>query len=159
MGSGGAQKAGVSLLLALLAGIAQAGCAPDRVTVQGDWGHASFRVAVADDADERAQGLMNVPELPVMAGMLFVYDQPTHATFWMRNTLIPLDMLFVDATGRILVIHPDAVPLDDTTIDGGQGVQAVLEINGGMAARLGIQPGDLLQHPAFGPGAALPCAG
>jgi uncharacterized membrane protein (UPF0127 family) len=75
----------------------------------------------------------------------------------MRNTLIPLDMLFADPTGRITRIHPKAVPLDETTIDGGEGVQYVLEINGGLATRLGIAEGDVMQHPMFGPEAAAPC--
>ena len=92
-----------------------------------------------------------------MSGMLFVYETPRRASFWMRNTLIPLDMLFADPTGRITRVHEGAVPLDETMIDGGEGVQFVLEINGGLAGRLGIAEGDVMQHPAFGPGAAAPC--
>jgi uncharacterized protein len=139
------------------AGTAQADCRPDRVTVQGDWGQAGFTVTVADDPAERSRGLMFVEDMPTMAGMLFVYERPQPASFWMRNTLIPLDMIFADATGRIVTVHPDAVPLDETPIPGGDGIQYVLEINGGMAARLGIVPGDVLQHPAIGPDAAAPC--
>jgi uncharacterized membrane protein (UPF0127 family) len=66
-------------------------------------------------------------------------------------------MLFADPTGRITRIHENAVPLDETSIDGGEGVQFVLEINGGLAARLGIEEGDVMQHPAFGEVAAAPC--
>lgn len=150
--------AGVALVLGLLCGsVAQAACAPDRVTVQGEFGRAVFAVSVADDAAERSRGLMFVEEMPTMSGMLFVYETPRRASFWMRNTLIPLDMLFADPTGRITRIHPQAVPLDETMIDGGEGVQFVLEINGGLAERLGIAEGDVMQHPAFGPGAAAPC--
>lgn len=139
------------------AGSAGAACREDRVTVRGDWGQARFAVDLADDPASRAQGLMNVPEMARMAGMLFVYDAPQRATFWMRNTLISLDMIFADPTGKVLRVHENAVPLDETTIDGGDGVQFVLEINGGMARRLGIGPGDVLQHPALGEDAALPC--
>ena len=141
----------------VLAGGASAACREDRVTVVGDWGQAAFRVDVADDPEERGRGLMFVEEMPTMAGMLFVYERPQRATFWMRNTLIPLDMLFAGPDGTILTVHENAVPLDETTIDGGEGVAFVLEINGGLAARLGIEPGDVLQHPAMGPEVALPC--
>ncbi len=139
------------------AGAAEAACQPDSLLIEGGFGTALFHVSVADDAQERARGLMFVEEMPAMAGMLFVYQQPQHATFWMHNTLIPLDMLFAGPDGRIQAIHQDAVPMDDTIIDGGEDVAAVLEINGGMAARLGIAVGDLLQHPSFGAQAALPC--
>ncbi|MGR3592966.1 MAG: DUF192 domain-containing protein [Limimaricola soesokkakensis] len=135
-------------------------CAPDRVTVRGDWGQAAFTVAVADDAAERAQGLMNVPEMPRMTGMLFVYEQPQAVSFWMRNTLIPLDMIFAGPDGTVRSIHERAQPLDETPIPGGTDIQYVLELNGGMAERLGIAPGDTLRHPSIGTDetpAADPC--
>ncbi|RYG92439.1 DUF192 domain-containing protein [Loktanella sp. IMCC34160] len=116
-----------------------------------------FRIEIADDPQERARGLMHVARMPMMEGMLFLYDQPQAVSFWMRNTLIPLDMLFVGPDGVILRIHENAEPMNDTPIPGGEGVLAVLEINGGMSARLGLEPGDALRHPAFGPDAALPC--
>ncbi len=100
---------------------------------------------------------MNVPEMPTMAGMLFVYPEPHEVAFWMHNTLIPLDMLFADETGVITRVHENAVPMDDTPIPGGEAVKFVLEINGGMAARLGISQGDMLQHPLVGDLAILPC--
>jgi uncharacterized membrane protein (UPF0127 family) len=143
--------------LVCLASAASATCRDDRVTVIGGFGAAAFTVAVADDPAERAQGLMFVASMPAMNGMLFVYDRPQRASFWMRNTLIPLDMLFADSTGRIVTVHENAVPLDETPIPGGEGIAFVLEINGGMAGRLGIRPGDVLQHPAIGPDAAAPC--
>ncbi len=145
-----------ALAFCLLAGQAMA-CADDRVTISGDWGHANFNVTIADTGPERSQGLMNVPAMPLMTGMLFVYDAPHAASFWMHNTLIPLDMLFAGPDGTILSIHQNAVPQDDTSIPGGDGIQYVLEINGGLAARLGISVGDVLQHPAIGPDAARPC--
>jgi uncharacterized membrane protein (UPF0127 family) len=147
-----------------LAGLAQTAgattlCAPTKATVIGDWGQANFTVVIADTPAARAQGLMNVPKMPLMSGMLFIFERPQHATFWMRNTLIPLDMLFVGPDGTILTLHENARPMDDTTIDGGTGVLAVLEINGGLATRLGIEEGDVLRHPAFGADAAAPCDG
>jgi len=147
-----------------LAGLAQTAsattlCEPTKVTAIGDWGQANFTVEIADTPAARSQGLMNVPQMPLLSGMLFIFDRPQHATFWMRNTLIPLDMLFVGVDGTILTIHENAHPMDDTTIDGGTGVLAVLEINGGLAARLGIKVGDVLRHPAFGADAAAPCDG
>jgi len=84
------------------------------------------------------------------AGMLFHYKTPTLATMWMRNTLIPLDMLFVDAQGRIVNIHERAVPQSLDVIAAAAPVRAVIELNGGTAARLGIAPGDRVQHPIFG---------
>lgn len=136
---------------------AHAACSPDAVTVVGDFGQARFAVDVADTNETRARGLMFVEEMGTLEGMLFVYESPRHATFWMKNTLIPLDMLFADASGTIVTLHEYAIPGDVTTIDGGEGVLAVLEINGGLSSRLGIREGDVLQHPSFGAAAALPC--
>ncbi len=144
-------------MLVLSAGTAMATCSADRVTIIGDFGQAPFSVTVADDPAERSQGLMFVETMPTMTGMLFAYEEPQSASFWMRNTLIPLDMLFADPAGRILTIHENAVPLDETSIPGGDGVKYVLEINGGLASRLGIAVGDVMQHPSFGPDAAAPC--
>ncbi len=152
------KPAAVVLAAVLATGKASAACRDDLVTVSGDWGQANFSVEVADDAQERARGLMFVESLPTLSGMLFVYERPQSVSFWMKNTLIPLDMLFVSPAGEILALHENAVPQDTTPIPGGDGVQMVLEINGGMSARLGIGVGDALQHPAFGPDAILPCS-
>ncbi len=135
-------------------------CRDESVLLRGGFGQARFAVEVADDIPERSRGLMFRESLAPFAGMLFVYDAPHAASFWMRNTLIPLDMLFVGETGRIRYIHENAVPGDETPIAGGPETFAVLEINGGLARRLGIEVGDALQHPAFdGPDAVLPCEG
>ncbi|RYH03039.1 DUF192 domain-containing protein [Salipiger sp. IMCC34102] len=147
----------VTLTSSLLATTAQAACAPDVVTVQGDFGRARFSVDVADTEAARAKGLMYVEEMGTFEGMLFVYDAPRPASFWMRNTLIPLDMIFAEADGTIANIHAEAIPLDETPIFGGEAIAYVLEVNGGLAERLGIAPGDVLQHPAIGPDPAAPC--
>lgn len=124
-------------------------CAPDTVDVRGDWGHVKFSVEIADDAAERAQGLMARESMARMKGMLFIYDAPGNLTFWMRNTLIPLDMIFIKPNGEIAHIHEKAIPLDETPIPGGPGNLAVLEINGGLARTLGISVGDSIRHAAF----------
>ncbi len=147
-----------ALIAATFVTAAAADCAPDAVELRGDWGQARFAVAVADDPDERAQGLMGVEEMPAMSGMIFLYDRPQPASFWMRNTLIPLDMIFLDRSGTVTRIHENAEPLDETPIPGGDAVLAVLELNGGMAGRLGIAPGSELRHPGLPQEhAAWPC--
>ncbi|WP_417724996.1 DUF192 domain-containing protein [Salipiger sp.] len=146
----------LSLLALLIAAPAAAACRDDTVMLRGDWGGARFRVAVADDAAERARGLMFVEEMAPSTGMLFVYEREQPTAFWMKNTLIPLDMIFADAEGRVVSVHSDAVPHDETPIPSGGAVQYVLEINGGLAARMGIVSGSEMQHPAIN-GAAWPC--
>ncbi|MDA0721845.1 MAG: DUF192 domain-containing protein [Proteobacteria bacterium] len=147
----------LALVLGMAAQLAAAACAEDRVTIRGDWGQATFTVAIVDTPATRAQGLMYVETMPRMAGMLFVYDRPQAVSFWMKNTLIPLDMIFASPQGKILRVHENAIPGDLTPILGGDGGQMVLEINGGLAARLGIAVGDVMQHPSFGADAISPC--
>lgn len=133
-------------------------CASDSVAVRGDWGQAAFTVELADTPEMRARGLMFRETLARGAGMLFVYEAPQQASFWMKNTLIELDMLFADPTGRITYIHHRAIPGDLSPIDGGDGILAVLEINGGLARSYGITVGSVMRHPAFAGGpAAWPC--
>ena len=145
----------VFLLSAVQAG---ASCREDQLHLRGTWGQAAFSVEVADDAPERELGLMNRAEMARGAGMLFVYEHPQRVAFWMRNTLIPLDMIFADETGVVRRVHANAVPLDETAIPGGDGIMYVLEINGGLAAQFGIAEGTELRHPAIAADlAAWPC--
>ena len=141
------------LLLAFLlaAGPAVADCAdPGTVDVSGSFGTARFAVEVADDPEERARGLMFRERLGPMEGMLFVYEREADGVaFWMKNTLIPLDMIFADGEGRIVSVRADAVPGDLTPIPAGAPARFVLEVPGGRAAALGIAPGDALRHPAI----------
>lgn len=133
-------------------------CSDNVVWIRGDFGTARFTVDVADDARERASGLMFRTELLQSAGMLFVYAKPQALTFWMRNTLIELDMLFVDQQGTVQYIHHRARPRDETPISGGRGLTHVLEINGGLSNELGLSTGDQLRHPSFDQtSAAWPC--
>ncbi|MEX1233773.1 MAG: DUF192 domain-containing protein [Roseovarius sp.] len=145
-------------LLAIVLALALSGpvlaaeeCSPDTVHLRGDWGQARFAIELADDAESRAQGLMFRESLPQSAGMLFVYPDTGTVGFWMKNTLIPLDMIFLDATGTVARVHSNAVPGDLTPIMGGDDIKAVLEINGGLAERLGIAEGSQLRHPSFAP--------
>lgn len=108
-----------------------------------------FKVELAETQPQQAQGLMYRRQLAPDAGMLFIYSKPQVAAFWMKNTFIPLDMLFIAADGRIVHIHPNATPQSEATITTPQLVKAVLEINGGLAARLGIRVGDIARHAAF----------
>lgn len=147
----------LALFLLCVAGTASAECAEDRLDLRGDWGKARFTVEVADDAAERSRGLMFVEEMAQSEGMLFVYPEPERPFFWMKNTLIPLDMIFADADGVVTRIHENAIPGDLTGIDGGEGVQFVLEINGGLSRRLGIEEGSEIRHPSIGQHAAWPC--
>lgn len=146
-------------LLTAAAAAAEPACRADRVDLRGPWGSVAFTVEVADTAASRALGLMHRPSMPRFSGMLFVFEPPPGpVSFWMENTLIPLDMLFLSEAGVVTHIHHEARPLDRTPIPGGDAVLYVLEINGGMARRLGINEGTELRHPAIDPAlAAWPC--
>nr|WP_246146601.1 DUF192 domain-containing protein [Maritimibacter alkaliphilus] len=133
-------------------------CDEAQVDLRGTFGTARFSVEIADDDAERAQGLMFRESLPSGQGMLFIYESPRPASFWMKNTLIPLDMIFVGADGVVRNVHENAVPGDLTPIRGGDDILAVLEIRGGLAGAIGIEAGAEMRHPAFGDAAAWSCA-
>lgn len=151
-------SAGLIASAGLWAGAAFAACSPDRVNLRGDWGSAGFSVEIADSRAERNRGLMFRRSMAASAGMLFIYPNPRRASFWMKNTLIPLDMIFADQHGVVQTVHANAIPRDLTNIFGGNNIQYVLEINGGLAAQIGIVPGSELQHPGISQeSAAWPC--
>ena len=104
-----------------------------------------FEVEVVSSPADRERGLMFRKSLGANAGMLFLYPDEGPVAFWMKNTLIPLDMLFLKADGSIAHIAHNAVPLDETPIESGGPVKAVLEVNGGTAAALGIKEGDRIE--------------
>lgn len=135
--------------LAICSGTVGAACEPGVLDIRSGDATARFNVEIADTADLRATGLMNRPSMDQFDGMLFVYPSPRPVSFWMKNTMIPLDMLFADETGTVQRIHAEAVPYDLTSIRGGDGIQYVLEINGGLAETLGIAPGAEIRHPAI----------
>ncbi|CUJ35091.1 hypothetical protein TA5113_03134 [Cognatishimia activa] len=140
----------VTVVLGLMfaANLAGAECRPDTVHLRGDWGKARFSVEVADNASERARGLMERPSMPLSAGMLFVYHQTRPVSFWMRNTLIPLDMIFLDENGVVVNVHHNAIPLDETLIPSRAPTRYVLEVNAGLSKALGITKGTELRHPS-----------
>lgn len=109
-----------------------------------------FTVEIANDREEISFGLMERESLDADKGMLFDFDPPREPSMFMKNTLIPLDMLFISHDGYVEMIARNTVPGSLRTISPGVPVRAVLEINGGQAAELGIQPGDTVEHPLFG---------
>ena len=126
-----------------------ADCDDSIIDLRGGWGTARFEVEIADTPALRSQGLMHRDSLPRSRGMLFVYERPTTASFWMKNTRIPLDLLFLDKTGQVVSISENAVPYSTKTIHGGDNIFAVLEINASLAAQLGIERGTVARHPRF----------
>ena len=122
----------------------------EQLTIATAKGKVSFSVEVMRTDEERARGLMNRAYLPADRGMLFDFKQPQIASMWMKNTLIPLDMLFIRTDGTIANIAENTEPHSLRTISAIEPVLGVLELNGGTAARLGIAPGDRVQHPLFG---------
>ena len=109
-----------------------------------------FDVEMALTEPQREHGLMFRKELGPYEGMLFDFYHDQKVSFWMKNTLIPLDMLFIAGDGTIRHIFANAKPLSTDTIPSEYPVRAVLEINGGTAALLGIKPGDKVKHSIFG---------
>jgi hypothetical protein len=107
-----------------------------------------FKVEVADNEDARERGLMFRRRLAADRGMLFDFKTAQPVSFWMKNTLIPLDMLFITADGRVLSIA-HAVPLSETPVPSGGPVLGVLEIAGGRAAAIGAAPGDKVRERIF----------
>jgi uncharacterized protein len=148
----------IALLIIVSVAPVSAACRKDSVQLRGSWGETHFNVEIADTPETRSRGLMFREIMPRGDGMLFVYEEPRRSSFWMKNTLIPLDMLFVDQSGTITRIHHQAIPGNLTSIDGGDQVFAVLEINGGLAKRYGISVGSQMQHDVFPDGPAVwPC--
>ncbi len=109
-----------------------------------------FSVEIVDTEAAREKGLMFRKKLPEGQGMLFDFHSEQPVTFWMQNTYIPLDMIFIQGSGRILSIAENTEPLSTRIIASGGTVRAVLEVIGGTARKLGIAPGDQVGHPIFG---------
>jgi uncharacterized protein len=147
-----------AVVFAVAAPAAAQDCAPDVADLRDTDSTLRFQVEVVDTAETRARGLMFRESLPKFSGMLFVYETPQPVAFWMKNTLIPLDMLFFDPKGRLTRIQREAQPRDEKPLPGGDNVRFVLEINGGLAETLGIDLGAELRHPAI-EGAAWSCDG
>lgn len=109
-----------------------------------------FQVELADEPDERSQGLMFREELAADKGMLFTYPAVQPTAVWMKNTMISLDLLFLADDGKVLAIAKNAVPYSLREIDPGFNVKGFLEVQGGLTDKLGIKTGDVVRHVALG---------
>ncbi len=137
--------------LALAATLATAGADElNRLTIDSGQGAETFNIELATTPDQMELGLMFRQNLAPDAGMLFVYPAEQQVAFWMKNTVIPLDMLFIAGDGKIRRIVERTIPLSTAVIPSVDEVRAVLEVNGGTAARLGIKPGDVVHAAALG---------
>ena len=130
---------------------ALANCVDDHVHLSGSWGSAKFTVEVADTDAERTQGLMFRDNLAKFESMLFVYDNPQHVAFWMKNTVIPLDILYFTAEGVLLDIRENAVPGDLVPFRSSGPVQYVLEVNAGTSKTLNFGSDTVLGHARLAP--------
>lgn len=110
----------------------------------------AFQVEIADDDNERGQGLMYRKELAPDHGMLFVFERQTTIAMWMKNTPLPLDMMFISSDGRIVDLHERAVPFSLDTIASRRRARYVLEVIGGTVERLGIAVGDKVSGAGVG---------
>ena len=132
------------ILLPLLSSpVGAAGLIRTTLYIETQNGLLAFQVDVANTIEQREKGLQHRHAMgPDIDGMLFIYDPPQPATMWMKDTFIALDMIFIDASGKITEIHPERQPLSLTHVHSRDTVQAVLELEAGTAKRLGIAPGD-----------------
>ena len=115
---------------------------PQAVIHKQDGGELVVRIEVADDREEQMRGLMYRTELAADAGMLFLFDQEQPRAFWMKNTPLPLDIIYIAKDGRIVSIAEHTTPFSTATIPSGAPAQNVLEVNAGYAKRNGVRVGD-----------------
>jgi uncharacterized membrane protein (UPF0127 family) len=140
-----------TLLVAVACGPAPASAAEfQTLEIATKNGVQPFSVELAVTPEEHERGLMFRKELPEGRGMLFDFKTEQPVEFWMHNTYIPLDIIFIRGDGRILRIAENAEPLSDKHIPSGGPIRGVLEVIGGTAKKLGIAPGDRVAHPIFG---------
>jgi uncharacterized membrane protein (UPF0127 family) len=139
---------------ALFAAPARAAGAQDTIEIVTRTGVHAFSVELATNAAERAVGLMYRKELPEGRGMLFDFHEEQPVQFWMHNTYIPLDMIFIAGDGRVVHVAQDAKPMSDDLIPSGRPVRAVLEVIAGTARKLAIAAGDRVTGAFFGKGNA-----
>jgi uncharacterized membrane protein (UPF0127 family) len=139
------RAAGLTLAFALASAPLAALGDDSKAVLHTSKGNFPFTIEVADTPASREQGLMFRKSLAPNAGMLFDFKTEQQVAFWMQNTLIPLDMLFIAADGTVKTIHANAKPMDTTPIPSGVPVRFVLEIPGGRAAEIGAKPGDRLK--------------
>lgn len=124
--------------------------APDVVEIASKTGVHAFKVELARTEAERAKGLMFRKELPEGHGMLFDFQKDQEVAFWMDNTYVSLDMIFIRGDGTIWRIEENTTPLSTRNIPSRGPVRGVLEVVAGTSRKLGIAPGDMVVHPIFG---------
>ena len=124
-------------------------CTENTIELRQNGVKAQFAIELAKTPAEQAKGLMFRESMPQFNGMLFMNERPRRVSFWMKNTLIPLDMFFMDSTGTVQRVHSNAIPQDTTPIAGGDNIQYILEINGGLAALLGLTEGAEARYIGF----------
>ena len=137
-------------LVLLLLGITSACSADNRGVLHTAKGDFAFSLEIADTEAQREKGLMFRTSLAPDAGMLFDYHKEQQASFWMQNTLIPLDMVFIGADGIVKTIHVNARPMDTTPIPSEVPIRFVLEIAGGRAEEIGLKVGDKFEYDRVG---------
>jgi hypothetical protein len=121
----------------------------EKLTIETRQGSFEFDVEVADDGFEQARGLMFREEMAPRQGMLFDFGETRVVTMWMKNTLIPLDMVFASADGIVVHVAERTTPLSEAIVTAGVPVSHVLELNAGLARLIGLKPGDRLAHRSF----------
>lgn len=143
---------GLGLAFAALIALAPlAACSDEgKLVLHTSSGDHPFNIEVVDTPESRAKGLMFVQDLADDAGMLFDFKEERPVSFWMQNTYIPLDMVFVGSDGVVKTVHANARPMDTTSIPSEAPVRFVLEIPGGVAAKIGLEPGDTMIHERVG---------
>jgi len=142
----------VALLLAALAACGRPAPDPTRLVIETASGAHQFTVELADDEQERRTGLMYRESLAPDKGMLFDFEDEAPRSMWMKNTLISLDMAFIDASGRIISIENNTTPRSLSPVASRGPARAVLEVGGGRLAEIGAAPGDRVRHPIFNEG-------
>ncbi|WP_127524174.1 DUF192 domain-containing protein [Mesorhizobium sp. Z1-4] len=119
---------------------------PAPLIIETQSGPRSFSVEIADEGSERARGLMYRQNLPETRGMLFVFENTRRVAFWMKNTPLPLDLIFIGEDGKVSTVG-QGEPFSEAPIAAAGPVRFVLEVHQGTAAGLGVAPGDRLHHP------------
>jgi uncharacterized membrane protein (UPF0127 family) len=145
----GRLAAGASVALTLLLSPGAIAAGNGTLVLKTDSGRHSFTIELANTPAERALGLMYRRALPADAGMLFLYDKPQPLTMWMRNTFIPLDMVFIGVDGKVHRIESRTEPFSTQLISSEGAVQGVLELNAGTAANIGLKAGDEVVYPGL----------
>ncbi|WP_417415677.1 DUF192 domain-containing protein [Hoeflea sp.] len=142
----------VALIVAIpaLAMTAQLPTDSERLVIETEDGPVSFSVELALTPEDRASGLMNREDMPEDHGMLFKFEQARQVLMWMKNTPLPLDMIFIDSDGTIARIAKDTTPFSETIIPSVAPVRYVLELNGGTATKRGISVGNKVRHRVIG---------